>query len=95
MDILPKVICCECLDKIEAFHKFSEEVFALREQYLRRHLHNTVKVEDIAGKCLCSLPITLVDFILFPKNYRMHRLQCRARNSSGNYLRGASATYGS
>ncbi|XP_055314291.1 zinc finger protein 665-like [Sitodiplosis mosellana] len=47
-DILPKVICYDCLDKVEAFHKFSEEVFALREQYLRQHLNNAVKVEDTA-----------------------------------------------
>ncbi|XP_055314042.1 zinc finger protein 62-like isoform X2 [Sitodiplosis mosellana] len=45
-DILPKVICIECWDKLESFRKFSEEVIALREEYLRQHLNSAVKDED-------------------------------------------------
>ncbi|XP_055314295.1 zinc finger protein 726-like [Sitodiplosis mosellana] len=45
-DILPKVICIECWDKVESFRKFSEEVIALREEYLRQHINNAVKDES-------------------------------------------------
>ncbi|XP_055314289.1 transcription factor grauzone-like isoform X2 [Sitodiplosis mosellana] len=46
LDILPKIICIECWDKVESFRKFSEEVIALREEYLRQHLNSAVKDED-------------------------------------------------
>ncbi|XP_055314296.1 transcription factor grauzone-like [Sitodiplosis mosellana] len=47
-DILPKVICIECWDKVEAFRKFSEVVIAFRAEYLRQHLNNAVKDENDA-----------------------------------------------
>ncbi|XP_055314294.1 zinc finger protein 845-like [Sitodiplosis mosellana] len=45
-DILPKVICIECWDKVESFRKFSEEVIAKREEYLRQHINSAVKDES-------------------------------------------------
>ncbi|XP_055314293.1 zinc finger protein 90-like [Sitodiplosis mosellana] len=42
-DILPKVICIECWDRVVEFRKFSEEVIALREKYSQQYLENTIK----------------------------------------------------
>lgn len=44
-DVLPKVICIECWNKVDAFCKFCEQVIAQREEYLHQYINNTVKDE--------------------------------------------------
>lgn len=47
MDVLPKIICHLCCDKVKEFHTFTKQVATLRQNYLQQYLNNCLKQEDV------------------------------------------------
>ncbi|XP_031640218.1 zinc finger protein 267-like isoform X2 [Contarinia nasturtii] len=45
-DILPKIICWECWEKIEEFQKFADEAILLRDEYLQKCFSDGEKFDD-------------------------------------------------
>ncbi|XP_055314011.1 zinc finger protein 729-like [Sitodiplosis mosellana] len=78
-DILPKVICIECWDRIESFRKFSEEVIELREEYLQRlnsavkdeHIEECVIPPEIHREIVCVDPLRAIKMLIEEEDENM------------------------
>ncbi|XP_055325845.1 zinc finger protein 431-like [Sitodiplosis mosellana] len=95
-DVLPKIICIECWDKVEAFRKFSERVIALRAEYRQQHLNNAVKDEDYGEytvsnvepefhqEMVCVDPLRPIKVIMEKGDEKMELEESKLHYGSGN-----------